>query len=266
MLNKIRVMGMSLFAVSLIAPAFGIAQSTSKRDCIQYSERLERYFEGSQHRARHIVNNDLDPGPLKSGIESIEIGGVAVEWIVTLKDKHAVDVTIRIDGHRIELKDQKPINLADDDKPIGPDLLSIWDQIRLYEFGDGRKMVAMTLRPGMCTGLMCGVAAQLYFDLRSKRASFFGSYRTDGEAKLYSFGQDGREAFVVATNFSGDPHGSSESVVMYELYRLHSDGRFVREGDTAGRKYFIKHVQQPERSSKGDSVEDRWIERIRLDR
>ena len=120
MFARIRVIGISLCAIFVIAPAVGIAQSRSDRACIPLSERLERYFDRSQLRARHIVNNDLDPGPMKSGIERIEVGGVTVEWIVTAREKYAVDIAVRIDGNRIELRDQKPINLADEDKAIGP--------------------------------------------------------------------------------------------------------------------------------------------------
>lgn len=237
----------------LFWPAEGIAQRSSKQPCDPYLyERLERYFSVAEMRAKHIVNNDRDPSPAKGGTEKIEIGGLVVEWIVTTREKFDLDITIKINGHRIELKDQKPINLADEDQAIGPELLDVWEQIRFYDLGEDRKVIALSLRPGMCTGLMCGVAAQLYFDLKSKQTSFFGTYRTDGEAKLYSFGQDGGQAFVVATNFSGDPHGTvSPATVTYEPYRLLPDGKFVRE------KYFIKHLQQPEKSKKGDTVEDR---------
>jgi hypothetical protein len=224
------------------------------------AERLELYFLRSELRAKHIVNNDLDPGPIKAGTEKVELGGVIVEWISTLKPKYEVDIAIKINGYRLELKNQKSTNLADEDRAIEPTMVDQWDQIRLYDLGNDRRVVAITLRPRMCTGLMCGVAAQLYFDLKSKKAALFGTYRTDGEAKLYSFGPDGNEAFVVATNFAGDPHGTVAPLTLtYELYRLIHDGRFVHE------KYFIKHIQQPEKSDKTDTVEERWIERLRLD-
>lgn len=231
------------------------------------AERLEIYFSRSEARAQHIVNNDPYPGSPKSQKQKIKLGDVVLEWIVTPKDKYDADISIKINGFRIKLQDLKPMNLADEDQPIDPELLSTWDQIRLYDYGDDRKILAVTLRPGMCTGLMCSVAAQLYFDLKTKHTSLFGSYRTDGEAKLYSFGQDGNEAFVVATNFSGDPHGvTSEAIMTYELYRLLSNGQFERFGNAAGGKYYIKHIKQPEASDKGDLVEERWIERIRLNR
>lgn len=249
-----------LISVVLLASLGGMAQTSATRtmsgSCLD--EKLERYFAGQEIRAKHIVNNEIDPGPAKGGNERIELAGIVFEWIATPKDGRYVEITIKIDGHSIELKNLKPVNLADEDRSIGPEMLSTWDQVRLYDLGDGRNVIAVTLRPGMCTGLMCGVAAQLYFDLKSNQTSFFGTYRTDGEAKLYSFGRDGSQAFVVATNFSGDPHGTvSDSTVTYELYRFQPNGGFVREN------YFIKHVRQ--KSKKGNSVEDRWIERVRLD-
>lgn len=251
-----------LLSVVLLASLGGMAQTSATRtmsgSCLD--EKLERYFAGQEIRAKHIVNNEIDPGPAKGGNERIELAGIVFEWIATPKDGRYVEITIKIDGHLIELKNLKPVNLADEDRSIGPEMLSTWDQLRLYDLGDGRKVIAVTLRPGMCTGLMCGVAAQLYFDLKSKQASFFGTFRTEGEARLYSFGQDGGQVFVVATNFAGDPHGTvSALTVTYEPYRLGPNGVFVREN------YFIKYVRQPEKSKKVDSVEDRWIERIRLD-
>jgi hypothetical protein len=256
-----------LLSVMLLASLCGMAQTSSRKTSFDscLDEKLERYFSQREIRARHIVNNDLDPEPTKASADKIEISSVVVEWIVTPREKFKVDIAIKINGQRIELKDQPPINLADEERTIGPELIDTWDQIRLYDLGGDRKIVAITLRPGMCTGLMCGVSAQLYFDIKSKRSSFFGSYRTDGEAKLYSFGGDG-ESFVVATNFTGDPHGTvAPATVTYELYRLLPDGRFVRAGNASGALYFVKHVQQPEKSKIGDAVEDRWIERIRLD-
>lgn len=260
---KICIASCVLFA-GLLFPSISLAQK-SKLACIPYLERLERYFSLHEMRAHHIVNNEIDPGPAKGGSKKIDFGGVSFEWIVTPKEKYAFDISIKINGHQISLKDQKPINLADQDRHIEPKLLSKWDQVRLYDLGGDRKVVAVTLLPDMCTGLMCSVGAQLYFDLKTKQTSFFGSYRTDGEAKLYSFGEDGGAAFVVAANFSGDPHGNSESVVTYELYRLDLNGSFVHAGDTRGAKYYIRHVRQPEKSRGWDSVEERWIERLRLD-
>jgi hypothetical protein len=251
-----------LLTFVVVASLTGMAQSSESNTLSGWclDEKLERYFSQQEIRAKHIINNEIDPGPAKGGSERVELSGIVFEWITKPQGKKDLEITIKINGHAIELNNQKPANLADEDKVIGPEMLSTWDQVRLYEFGDGRKVITVTLRPGMCTGLMCGVAAQLYFDLKSKQTSFFGTYRTEGEAKLYSFGQDGSRVFVVATNFSGDPHGTvSESTVTYEPYRLEPNGRFVREN------FFIKHVRQPEKSKKGDSVEDRWIERLRLD-
>jgi len=256
-----RFRGKCLVGVMVLAGLSGMAQTsstkTSSDSCLD--EKLERYFSQQEMRAKHIVNNEIDPGPAKGGTERIEFGGIVFEWIATPREKHNVEITIKINGHRIELKDQKALNLADEDQPIGPEVLSTWDQVKLYDLGDDRKVIAVTLRPGMCTGLMCGAAAQLYFDLKTKQTSFFGTYRTDGEAKLSLFGQDRGQALVVATNFSGDPHGTvSTGIVTYEPYRLLQNGRFALE------KYFIKHVRQPDKSTIGDTVEDRWIERIRL--
>ena len=230
MLSKIWIICITLSACLLSAHAEVTAQDSFKITCgPPIAERLAFYFSRSETRPRHIVYNEIDPGPTKKSIEKIELGGVIFEWIVAPKEKRDVDIAIKINGHRIELKEQKPINPADGDRTIGPELISTWDQVRLYDLGGDRKIIALTLRPRMCTGLMCSVAAQLYFDLKSKQTSFFGSYQTDGDAKLFSFGQDGSQAFVVATNFVGDPHGGSESVITYALYRLLPDGKFVRE-------------------------------------
>jgi hypothetical protein len=236
------------------------AKSTCDPDLI---ERLEIYFSRSEVGARQIVNADFGPGPLKVGTEKIDIGGVAVEFLYRESGGFSVDVSMKINGHTIVLNDQKSINLAHDDQPIEPNLVNKWNQIRLYELGDDRKVIAISFIPEICTGLMCSVSGRLYFQLGTMTASFFGAYRTDSDPKLYQFA-GGSGPFVVATNFTGDPHGvTSSSAITYELYRLEDNGQFTGQRDKRGRKYFIKHSEPPTDSPKPGALESNWIEDIK---
>ncbi len=251
------------FIVLFAVPKTPAQREAAKKPCDSYLyERLDRYFSRSELRPSHIVNDDYGPPPLKPGTKKVDIGGVAVEFIYRKTGRFSVDVSVKIDGHSIDLKELKALNLADGDIPIEPNLVNKWNQIRLYRLDDDRMVIAISFIPDTCTGLMCSVSGRLYFDLNTKTASFFGAYRTDGDPKLYQF-DGGSGPFVVAANFSGDPHGGGKgSVITYDLYRLTDNGRFTEGRDKQGRKYFLKHTEPPTDSSKPGFLESNWIEDI----
>lgn len=248
---------------SLASPGAFAQRQAAKSTCDPHLYgRLEIYFSRSEIRARHIVNADFGPGPLKVGTEKIDIGGVAVEFIYREAGRFSVDVSVKINGHIIVLNELRPLNLADGDKPIEPRQVNKWDQIRLFELNENRRVIAISFIPEICSGLSCSVSGRLYFDVAAKSTSFFGAFRTDGEPKLFRFsGSD--KPFVVATNFAGDPHGvTSSSAITYELYRLEDNGQFSGQRDKRGRKYFIKHIEPPTDSLIPGALESNWIEDI----
>jgi hypothetical protein len=120
---------------------------------------------------------------------------------------------------------------------------------------------------------MCGVSAQLLYDVKTRSTTFFGSFRTDFDVRFFRYGQDDTP-YYVTKNFDGDPHGvTTPAVVSYELYKLKSDGQFLIQKDETGKPYSIKHTTFPDMEIKGeevvarkelkdDELEQNWIKKV----
>lgn len=224
-------------------------------------ERLQFYFGRNEVEPAQIINNtDKDPGAWKSRTQKIVIGNHTVEWIDKV-DKRTSESSVRINGDLVTLKDKLSVNAADGEQKIDMYVVDQWDQIKLYKLYD-QEIIAITMSPRMCTGLMCSVGAQLYYDVKTKQKTFLGTYQTNfREAKLYRFA-NGEANYVVSTKVDGDPHGGSTSAVTYELYKVGSKGDIQIQKNPAGVNYFIKHTMFPETESKPDQIIQNWIEEI----
>ncbi|MBX3244044.1 MAG: hypothetical protein KF685_06265 [Acidobacteria bacterium] len=235
-----------LFSISCIGQSVETVKVTdAATDCGSYIyERLDAYFTSNEITARQIINN-THSGVRRSKTQKIRIGDHIVEWIDHIGDKPGSDrSSIKINGHLITLNDKKSLNDADGQNKLDLKLIGKWDQIKLYQLYE-QDIIAVTMSPWMCTGLMCGVGAQMFYDAKTKHATFFGAYRTNFEAKLYDFA-DGN-SFTVATNFAGDPHGvTNPMVITYELHKLQPNGQFQIQKNDIGQNYFIRHTIFPD--------------------
>lgn len=241
-------------------------------DCQPYfAERLRAYFDLHEVKADQILNNDSDSGPLKSGTETIKIGRHEIEWIDSIQGMKA-ESKVRINDELILLNGEQSVNAADGEAKIDMQVVAEWRQVKLYKLLD-QELIAVGMGPKSCTGLMCGVGAQLWYDVKSKQKTFFGTYRTDFDVRLFRFTNDNLYQ-LVSTNFAGDPHGTTGSAtITYELYELQPDGKFQIRKNAAARKYFIKLTSFPDSEFDGDrvrklkrvkpdSLEQNWIEKL----
>ena len=235
------------------------------------AERLQNYFDNEEIRPTQVVNNIEDTGAWKSKTSTIRIGNHTIEWVDTVGRRDS-ESSIKIDGEMIALKDKRSTNQADGDRPIDLRDIEQWDQIKLYKLNEG-DVVGITMLPRSCTGLMCGVAAQLIYDVKTKQKTYFGTFRTDDETRLFRI-TSGNDYYYVSKNFNGDPHGlTSPQVITYELFKREKSGRFVVQKNAAGEKYYIRHTVFPDMEFKGgdvvpkkelspDTLEQNWIEKI----
>lgn len=179
---------------------------------------------------------------------------------------------MRINGDLITLWDKTTTNMPEGGNKFTLDMVGEWDQIKLFNLYN-QTIIAISMRPRQCTGLMCGVGEQLWYDVKTNQKTYFGTYRTDSDARLFRFAN--KETFyVVSTNFEGDPHGvTSPAVVTYKLYSLQPDGQFRLQNNSAGVNYFIRHTRFPKmelvrdtlrlkKASTTDKLEQNWLEKI----
>lgn len=243
-----------------ILSAFVFAQSTSIRriqpNCEPFIyERLRNYFDVNEVKPTQVINNLDDLGLWESKTQKVKIGEHVVEWIDVV-EKITARSNIKINGELIELKDQSTANTPDEDSRFTADMTNRWDTIRLYEFYD-QTIIGISMSSRICTGLSCSVGIQMWYDLKSKQRTFLGTFRTEGDVRMFRYPRE--DAFyTVSTNFKGDPHGvTSPSEITYKLYRLNPDGRFTIQRDTKGQDFYIYHKIFPDRILKGERVVSR---------
>src|SRR5829696_4219420 len=156
-----------LTAIFFVLPILALTASAQrsapapKPQCDSYvSERLDSYFIRQAVQAAQIINN-ADDQPNRSRTEIIKIGPHTVEWVVQNEGRES-SVSVRINGDLITLNDKQSVNLANSDQRLSMNVVGEWHQVKLYKLHE-REIIALTMRPAMCTGLMCSVGAQLYY-------------------------------------------------------------------------------------------------------
>ncbi len=232
------------------------------------NEKLTNYFELRKIVPAHIVNN-LDQGEWRSQRALISIGRHKVEFTNTVNRSNST-FDIRVDAKRISLDGLESANSAEGDSKISASMVDEWQQVRLYQLDD-RSLIGITLRPRTCTGLSCSVAAQLYYDLTTGKATLFGTFRADDEAQLYRLTND-VGYYHMSKRFDGDPHGNAEFSLTYNAYELKKNGDFeIRKGNS-GNPVYLKLTMFPNaiepytlqklNEGNADKLEQDWIERI----
>lgn len=226
---------------------------------LSVEENLKYYFRSREITPSVIVNNVTD-SMLKNGEEVINIANHKVIWDFS-SDK---ETKIKIDGDTFSLKDQKTLNIVEDDKQ-DVDFTNDWDQIKLFEFGD-RKLIGISMTNTPCTGIGCRVMNYLIYDLKTKNKNFFGTYRfaLDREFGLFDFGNDGTLDFLSGTYDNGNDGKGIEFANIYQIYSMDDKGLFHLQTDGKGKPYFMKRVYKEDDYEEVDKkFEHYWIEKIK---
>lgn len=233
------------------------------------NERLTKYFELNETKSTQIINNTENNHSWESRSELIMIGDRKVEWTDKV-EKLKSESFIKIDGQAIPFNGIQSINEADENRKIQMEMVGEWRQVKLYKLYR-QEILGITIGPRSCTGLMCGVAAQILYDVNTKKATFFGTFRSDEELRLFRFTNE-EVFYFLAKRFDGDPHGEEEASVTYSAYQLKTNGDFELSKNAAGKPYFIKHTYYPDvfdtrskkftAATKADIFEQNWIEKI----
>ena len=237
------------------------------------TERLASYFESREEKPVQIINNtEHEPGLVQR--RKITIGDRTVEWI-NEQDGGSYTSSVRIDGDLITFAGKNTVNLPEGTNSLPVELAGQWEQIRLYDL-NGHPVIAIEMWPYTCTGLMCNAAIQFWYDINSKRSTFFGTYGTDPGVRLYRFTNQS-DYYTVSTNHVGDLHSSVGPVVItYSLFKLGADGTFRVQKKIDNTPFVIKHTYFPDEKLvngkwkklkiRQDSVDQEWIEPLFGDR
>lgn len=248
--------------VSLEPPPIPVVTQTKKEiKKISVNEGLEEYFARAEIKPHMIVNNR------EPGVDQPEaLGKHRVKWI------HSDDSNSKIDinGDVIALKGKLSLNhlrASDNDGGREVNFANEWDQVRLYNFG-GRELLGISMFYHPCTGIGCGVEFVLIYDLKTKNATFFGSYRDFTGFKLFDLGNDGTIDFLSSTYSELTPADPSVIVRRFNAYTMDENtDKFTVRKDAKGVPYFLKRVYEEYGDTELDKkFEMNWFEKIRFER
>lgn len=246
-----------------------IVEKLSQKYGPSITERLRDHFDRNEIQPDLVINNNRDFGAVRTKLRTTKLANHRIVWISTATEND-VELSLKIDNETISLIDRVSLNDVDDDQKWS--FVNDWDQVKLYTIGN-REIIGITFIPTRCTGLMCGISAQLLYDIKTKSRTFFGTFRTDSNVRLFRYSQDDTP-YYIAKNFDGDPHGlTTPAVVSYELYKFQPNGQFLIQKDSAGKNYFIKHTTfpyldfegqevVPKKVLKDDELEQNWIRKV----
>ncbi|HMJ08957.1 MAG TPA: hypothetical protein VK468_08130 [Pyrinomonadaceae bacterium] len=237
--------------------------------CRSYKEKLDDYFDANEVKPAQIINNVENPGLWQSQTSVIRIGRHVIEWIDKVEKLH-YESSIRIDGQLVRFRGKKSINDSDGSNKIDMEVVGEWRQLKLYKLYK-KEVIGITIGPRNCTGLMCGVAAQMLFDVATRKTSFFGTFRADEEVRLFRLTNE-EDYYYLSKDFEGDTYGTDEFSITYQAYRLMPTGDLVLQKNASGKPYFLKHMMFPVNFEpytlrklsveKPDQLEQDWIEKI----
>ena len=162
-------------------------------------------------------------------------------------------------------KVKKTLNFVQEKRTDNVDFANKWDQIKFFKFGD-RELIGISMYNDPCTGIGCRVQMILIYDLKTKTANFFGTYRflLDREFGLFDFGNDGTLDFLSGTYKSESEGISNGFYNVYEIFTFRNTGVFQLKLNRNRKPYFMKRIYKEEYYEEVDEkFEYDWIEEIK---
>ncbi len=204
--------------------------------------RLEAHFGRFEVAPIKTINSQDSTTEPDSTIQSIKIGSHRIEWVTDFDDMGVRTPDLRINGERIPIDGEMTINQINENNRQDAGWANDWWRIRLYKLID-RELIGIEMIQRGCTGLGCSVGIQLLYDLKTKKYSYFGTFRTDSEIRLFRFA-GGRKYYYVSKSCDCI-NADGKYIVTYNLYRMNDKGEFVIQNASNGKPYFIRHSFYP---------------------
>ena len=248
--------GITLF---LLLSLFGCKEKSDNSQTIKYvrvnyeniNDSLQNYFTTYEIEPQVIVNN-VDQKQTKVSFLNHNI-----EWL-----ESGTEPLVRIDNNLISLKQEVTLNNVWGNEVDSVNFANNWNQIKYFNFND-EEIIGIRMNYFPCTGLGCSIDYFLLYDLKRKTKSFFGTFRTDRELKLYHLRNNSQIDYLSKTYNSGTDGVAKEIEIVYELYSLADNGRFELQKDKQDKPYFIRHILPVEETSNGkETLEANWFEKF----
>jgi hypothetical protein len=167
-------------------------------------------------------------------------------------------IEITVDGNVISTSDKETLNPVWGSGVGKVNFANYLQQVKIYE---NEYLVGFVLTNVPCTGLGCGVNYQIIYDLKTKRQSYFGRFRTGFEFELYNFNSDNKPDYLSKTFYGRNALGIDTTE--FVLYSKTADGNFEEFKSANQEKYWFKHIYSEFNSElHNEKLEEKWIEEI----
>lgn len=212
---------------------------------IDYNAIIEEYLDTKTIEPTVVFNNN--------GHNEFDFLGLEISW-----QKLKKGIEINVDGHSIKTFDKTTSNTVWNAGVDSVNFANFLSQVKIYE---SDSIIGFVLTSTPCSGLACSVNYQMIYDLRTKKTTFFGRFRTGFEFELYNFNSDNRPDYLSKT-FSGR-NETGVDTTKFVLYSRMEDGEFREFTAKNGLKYTFMHsYTEFHKDLNNEYFEENWIEKI----
>ncbi len=168
-------------------------------------------------------------------------------------------IEIIIDGDTINTQEKVTLNAVWGSRVNRVNFANILTEIKIYK---AYSLMSFLFSNYPCTGLGCGVNFQMIYDLKTKRQSYFGRFRTGFEMELYHFNSDDNPDFLSKTFYGRN--STAIDTTEFIMYSHTKNGRFEIFKTSEQEKFWFKHIYSAfHQDLKNEGFEEHWIENIR---
>lgn len=212
--------------------------------------------------ANYLYNYEIEPQIIINNVDgkqtSVFFLNHNIEWLNSEEE-----TKIRIDNDLISLRKEVTLNKVRGDNVDSVNFANSWDQIKYFKLNN-HEIIGVRMFFYPCTGLGCSVDYFLLYDVQHKTRNFFGTFRTDRELKLYHLNGNSQTDYLSKTYEGGTDGVAEEIAIVYKLFSLAENGRFVLQKNDQDKPYYIKHILPVEDTSDNkEKLEVQWFEQIK---
>lgn len=212
---------------------------------IDYGKMIEEYLRIKTIEPTVVFNND--------GRNEIDLLEHKISWLPFEKG-----IEISIDGHSIKTSDKVTSNPVWDTGVDSVNFANFLHQIKVYE---SDSLIGFVLTNTPCNGLGCSVNYPIIYNIKTKRQTYFGRFRTGFEFELYDFNSDDRPDYLSKTFFGRNAQGIDTTE--FVLYSETVNGDFKEFQTKEQKKFWFKHTYTEfQMNLDNEKFEENWTEKI----
>ncbi|WBL24140.1 hypothetical protein [Zunongwangia sp. HGR-M22] len=238
----IKIFTVLAILICCISAANKIDYSTEKVD---YGKMIEVYLQTKKIEPTIVFDNDK-----RNKINLLEH---KFSWRNLEKG-----IEIIVDGHAFTTSNKMTSNIVWDSGVENVNFANFLQQIKIYK---DESIIGFVLINKPCTGLGCSINYQIIYNLKTKKQTYFGRFRSGFEFELYNFNSDNQTDFLSKTFYGRNAQGIDTTE--FVLYSQTQKGDFKKFETEEQKKFWFKHTYTEfQLNLDNDKFEENWIEKI----